>query len=125
MITDRWRSVEDIYHAASEMPTAERGNFLSEACHGDEELRREAEGLLQQSGAPVNILPPPVRQLLEQPELEAGHTLGPYRILGLIGSGGMGRVYKALDTRLGRTVAITVSRAGFTGRFRREARAVA
>jgi eukaryotic-like serine/threonine-protein kinase len=125
MISDRWPSVEGVYHAASERPAAERAAFLSEACDGDEDLRREVEELLRQSDAPVSILDHPVLELLEQAELEAGQSLGPYRILGLIGSGGMGRVYKALDTRLGRPVAIKVSRAGFTGRFRREARAVA
>ena len=125
MISGRWRSIEDIYHAALERPPAERADFLAEACDRDEDLRREVEELLRQSDDPVSILDHPVRRLLEQPELEAGQTLGPYRILGLIGAGGMGRVYKALDTRLGRPVAIKISRAGFTGRFRREAQAVA
>jgi serine/threonine protein kinase len=125
MTTDRWHRVEGIYHAASETPSGERGGFLAEACAGDDDLRREVEELLQQSDACVSILDHPARQLLDQPELQEGQTLGPYRILGLIGSGGMGRVYKALDLRLGRSVAIKVSRAGFTGRFRREARAVA
>jgi eukaryotic-like serine/threonine-protein kinase len=125
MDPSRWRRVEDLYHSASDLPAAERQAYLSRACHGDEDLHREVEELLQQSDAPPGILDQPIRELLEQPVLEAGQALGPYRIQGLIGSGGMGRVYRALDTRLGRTVAIKVSRAGFTGRFRREARAVA
>src|SRR3984893_11638 len=57
--------------------------------------------------------------------LTAGDKLGPYEILGLIGAGGMGEVYKAHDPRLGRDVAIKVSAAQFTERFDREARAVA
>lgn len=125
MTSDRWRRVEDVYYAASEKPTAERGVFLAEACGGDDDLQREVEELLQQSESPVSILDRPAQQLFEQADLEPGQTLGPYRIVGLIGSGGMGRVYKAVDLRLGRPVAIKVSRAGFTGRFRREARAVA
>jgi serine/threonine protein kinase len=57
--------------------------------------------------------------------LTAGSRLGPYEILAPIGAGGMGEVYRALDHRLGRDVAIKVSKQQFTGRFEREARAVA
>ena len=125
MTSDRWRRVEEIYHAASEKPGSEREAYLSEACTGDADLKHEVEGLLDQSVARETILDRPVQQLLEPDELQPGQMLGPYRIVGLVGSGGMGRVYKAVDTRLGRSVAIKVSRAGFTARFRREAQAVA
>jgi serine/threonine protein kinase len=54
-----------------------------------------------------------------------GQMLGPYRVLAKLGEGGMGEVYRATDTRLGRTVAIKVSRDEFSERFEREARAVA
>jgi Tol biopolymer transport system component len=57
--------------------------------------------------------------------LEIGTRLGPYEITGQLGTGGMGRVFKARDTRLDRTVAIKVSSETFTARFEREARAVA
>src|SRR5260370_28411126 len=57
--------------------------------------------------------------------LEPGTSLGAYEIIALIGSGGMGEIYKARDTRLDRTVAIKVAFEGFTERFEREARAVA
>jgi hypothetical protein len=56
--------------------------------------------------------------------LPAGTRLGPYQILSLLGAGGMGEVYKAIDTRLGRSVAVKVSREQFSARFEREARSV-
>src|SRR5262249_23172773 len=114
MTPQRWSRVEELYHAASDKPTAERADFLAQACHGDADLRREVEDLLEQSAASDSLLDRPAPDVSE---LEPGQSLGPYRIVGLIGAGGMGRVYKGLDTRLGRTVAIKVSRAGFTGRF--------
>jgi serine/threonine protein kinase len=125
MSPERWQKVQDLYHAASERPSAERQRFLEEACAGDDLLRRELDELVAQSDDSPNLLDRPALQLLDRAELDPGQLLGPYRIESLIGSGGMGRVYKATDTRLGRAVAIKVSRAGFTGRFRREARAVA
>jgi serine/threonine protein kinase len=57
--------------------------------------------------------------------LASGTGLGPYEILGPIGAGGMGEVYKARDTRLDRTIAIKQSQEAFSERFEREARAVA
>src|SRR5678816_1394403 len=57
--------------------------------------------------------------------LSAGERLGPYEILAQIGAGGMGEVYRARDTRLGRDVAIKISNQQFTERFEREARAIA
>ncbi len=124
MTADRWRRVEDLYHAASETPEAERGRFLAEACSGDDDLRREVEELLHQSQEPDTLLDRPAYPF-EPTEFHSGQVVGPYLIVQMVGCGGMGRVYKASDTRLGRSVAIKVLRAGFTGRFRREARAVA
>ena len=57
--------------------------------------------------------------------LSAGDTLGPYKILVRIGAGGMGEVWKALDTRLDRTVAIKQIKAQHSARFEQEARAIA
>src|SRR5689334_6800688 len=57
--------------------------------------------------------------------LQTGTRLGPYEVLGLVGAGGMGEVYRARDTRLDRTVAIKTSTRDFSERFQREAHAIA
>jgi eukaryotic-like serine/threonine-protein kinase len=57
--------------------------------------------------------------------LASGNRLGPYEVIGVIGAGGMGDVYKARDLRLDRIVALKVSREQFTERFETEARATA
>ena len=57
--------------------------------------------------------------------LSAGHKFGPYELVSPLGAGGMGEVWKARDTRLGRDVALKVSKSEFTARFEREARTVA
>ena len=110
MRPDRWRQVESLYHSALEREEPARDVFLREACREDEELRREVRSLLDQTES----------GLLNRPL-----QLGPYRIAGVIGAGGMGTVYQAMDTRLNRMVAIKVSEARFNARFEREARAVA
>jgi Tol biopolymer transport system component/predicted Ser/Thr protein kinase len=110
MHPDRWRQVELLYHSALEREEPARDAFLREACREDEELRCEVRSLLDQTES----------GLLNRPL-----QLGPYRIVGVIGAGGMGTVYQAMDTRLNRMVAIKVSEARFNARFEREARAVA
>jgi serine/threonine protein kinase len=110
MRPDRWRQVELLYHSALERQEPARDAFLRDACREDEELRCEVRSLLDQSES----------GLLDHPL-----QLGPYQIVGILGAGGMGTVYQARDTRLGRMVAIKVSEARFSARFELEARAVA
>jgi eukaryotic-like serine/threonine-protein kinase len=128
MTPSRWRQIEDLYHSARERRPSEQGAFLAEACSSDEELKRTVESLLAQDGSGDQILDrPAVEFLAESTETQfiPGAQLGPYKIEALIGAGGMGKVWKAHDTRLNRTVAIKISETQFSARFEREARAVA
>jgi Tol biopolymer transport system component len=120
MEREAWQQVDRLYHAALEQPAAERSAFLNDACT-DPDLRREVESLLS--------FEPSGRSLFDCPawekRLAPGERLGPYEIVGRAGAGGMGEVWKARDTRLGRDVAIKVCAERFSDRFRREARAIA
>src|SRR6202521_682855 len=129
MNPERWRKIEQLYHLALEQEPAQRNRFLAEACQGDAELRGEVESLFAQSGAADTLIDRTALQAVAgQPEthtdLTPGVRLGPYQILGPLGEGGMGKVYRGLDTRLGRRVAIKFSAEEFSKRFEHEARAI-
>ncbi|MDQ2840222.1 MAG: protein kinase, partial [Acidobacteriota bacterium] len=126
--------VGQIYQAALELSADERTLFLANACGGNEGLQSEVESLLAaeeeagdflQADAAQDILEPTI---LEPPSL-AGKKLHQYELLSRLGSGGMGEVYDALDTRLKREVAIKILPSAFAGdldrlrRFEREAQA--
>jgi Tol biopolymer transport system component len=125
MTPDRWHEVSRIFHATLALAAPEREGYLRAACAGDEALRREVASLLAQPSADGFLAVPP-----EAPRL-TGHRLGPYTLGDLLGSGGMGEVYRARDEALGRDVAIKILPARFAGdperlaRFEREARLLA
>jgi serine/threonine-protein kinase len=124
-----------VYEAAKTQPPAEREAFLRAQCGHDTWLRNQVESLLAQEGR-VGPLDTPLWHETPQPmeserRLLVGATLGPYRIDALIGRGGMGEVYRAHDTGLGRGVALKVLPAAYAedaerlARFRREAQLLA
>ena len=119
MNPERFRQVEELYHAAREDP-----RVLNRA---DPELRREVESLLAQDPAREGMLDHPAADLIKDSTvvtLAGGARLGPYKIEAAIGAGGMGEVYRAIDTRLGRLVAVKIIHQKFSDRFVREARAI-
>lgn len=125
MDAERWRRVEQLYHSARERKPSDREAFLAEMCTDDDEVRREVELLLAQNSSDTFL---EWRANLTDPasltELSPGAHLGPYRIETALGSGGMGQVFRGVDTRLGRNVAIKVCAERFSARFEREARAI-
>ncbi|HEU4935712.1 MAG TPA: protein kinase [Vicinamibacterales bacterium] len=137
MTPRRWQQIERLFHDALERPPEERAAFLDRSCAGDESLRREVNALLDS--------PATANQFLDRDALEvaasllsvskmpvlSGRRLGLYQLQERIGSGGMGEIYRAHDTRLGRDVAIKILPQSFSAdpnrqaRFEREARVLA
>lgn len=133
MGSNDWRRIEELYHAALEQPQESRSEFLAAVCQGDSDLLREVNELLAHDGNTGALIDRPAWErantVLNTMELKIGTQLGPYRIDGVLGSGGMGTVYRATDTRLGRTVAVKILRtnsepAAMQLRFKREAQAI-
>src|SRR5438128_524144 len=137
MTPERWHQIEQLCRQALDRNTTERVAFLQQACAGDDELRLEVDSLLAKETSAEDFLrQPAVHQAAKDLEQEIGRTwlgrrLGAYHVLSLLGTGGIGEVYRAHDERLKRDVAIKVLPSGRAqdperlSRFRREAQLLA
>jgi Tol biopolymer transport system component/predicted Ser/Thr protein kinase len=133
MTPERHRQIGELFNRILTHPRDERARILDEACKDDPELRWEVESLLQADAQAGNFIDTPAIDIAARLlSADAGHSpteVGRYRILSLLGRGGMGKVYLAEDPALGRRVAIKLLHRSLTKdartvqRFEHEARA--
>jgi serine/threonine-protein kinase len=125
--SERWTRVNEVFDAALERSPEERSAYLRKACGNDETLRTRVEVLLEAHEAVGSFLARPLVKTAAP--LKPGDRLGPYEIVGPLGAGGLGAVYRGRDIRLLRDVAIKVLKDGVDAlqlaRFEREARTIA
>jgi serine/threonine protein kinase/TolB-like protein len=134
MPDEYWENLKEIFHAALALSPQERATYLDQACNGSLSLRATVESLLKSHEETANFVDTPAYQaaaemFLEGMEIRSGQTVAHYRILSLLGEGGMGKVYLAEDTKLQRRVSLKFLSTNFTQdherlrRFEQEARA--
>jgi eukaryotic-like serine/threonine-protein kinase len=116
---DRWNRVKQVFQAALERSPDSRPAFLADACGGVRSLRAEVESLLRAHEQAGSFAERPALEGLCSRPLQRADRLGHYDIVALVGAGGMGEVYRARDTKLGRDVAIKVLAPPFTSDARR------
>jgi serine/threonine protein kinase len=126
MEMERWRRVQRLFHSALDLEPEARQAFLDVSCRGQTDLRREVELLLAKEQEAESFLETPAMHYTTATQTIAvkrlGQQFGSYRIVSVLGAGGMGEVYRAHDTKLGRDVAIKTLPSEFASDLERMAR---
>jgi len=134
---EHWKRIEEIFHAALALPADRRAVYISETCGHDPSLRSEVESLLRSTATASDFLETPAQDgrhlpTLQDLESDVGRRVGPYRLVRLLGSGGMGAVYlgEREDDVYRGSVAIKIVKRGMETdgilrRFRTERQALA
>jgi eukaryotic-like serine/threonine-protein kinase len=120
MASTNLHQVESVFHAALDLPQADRSAYLRQACNGDEALLAEVSSLLSKfensnGFLEASVLGLGMNLLVSSEESLVGKSLGPYEIVSRLGKGGMGEVYLANDTPLNRQVALKFLSLEFVG----------